>query len=162
MTHHPHTGKMNVEKAREMRDGHPRRRPSPFAPQPGTRKHRELRFDLIRPNQVAEAQRLLAGLEGMDVEPGEEAHTLSIWYELRDYTLEGLETALTKQGFHLDNSLYCKLLRAIVYYCEETQLRNMRVPERLIKKSHEVYSKAWEHHPHGDHDDTPPELRKEH
>jgi len=48
-----------------------------------------------------------------------------------------------------------------VYFCEETQMRNMRVPERLIKKSHLVYSKAWEHHPHGDRDDTPAELRQD-
>ncbi len=152
---------MTPEKARELRDGHPRCRPSPFAPQPGTRKHRELRFDRLRPQQVEEARKLLQGLDGMDVDTGEAPHSLSIWYELRDYSLEGLETALTRQGFHLDNSLYCKLVRAVVYFCEETQLRNMRVPERLIKKSHEVYSKAWEHHPHGDHDDTPVELRKE-
>ena len=69
--------------------------------------------------------------------------------------------ALVRQGFHLDNSMYSKLMRTVVYFCEETQMRNMRVPERLIKKSHEVYSKAWEHHPHGDHDETPPELRQE-
>jgi hypothetical protein len=155
------SGKMTPEKARELRDGHSRHRPSPFAPQPGTRKHRELRFDHIRPEQVDQARKLLAGLEGIEVDAGPEPHSLSLCYELRDYTLEGLETALTKQGFHLDNSIFSKLTRAVVYYCEETQLRNMRVPERLIKKSHEVYSKAWEHHPHGDHDDTPPELRKE-
>lgn len=155
------SGKMNPEKARELRDGHPRCRPSPFAPQPGTRKHRELRFDHIRPHQVEEVLRLLQGLEGIETEPGERPHSLSIWYELRDYTLEGLETALIRQGFHLDNSLYSKLMRAVVYFCEETQLRNMRVPERLIKKSHEVYSKAWDNRAHGDHDDTPVELRKE-
>ena len=161
MTHHSHHGKMNVEKARELRDGHVRERPSPFAPQPGTRKHRELRFDSQRPNQADIVQKLLGGLEGMIVEPGPRPDTLLIWYELKDYTLEGLEAALTKQGFLLDRSLYCKALRAVVYFCEETQLRNMRVPERLIKKSHEVYSKAWEHHLHGDHDDTPPDLRQD-
>jgi hypothetical protein len=55
--------------------------------------------------------------------------------------------------------MYSKLMRTVVYFCEETQMRNMRVPERLIKKSHEVYSKAWEHHPHGDHDETPPRTQ---
>jgi hypothetical protein len=88
-------------------------------------------------------------------------YSLSIWYEISDYSLEGLEAALVRQGFHLDQSVYSKMMRAVVYFCEETQMRNMRVPERLIKKSHEVYSKAWEHHPHGDHDETPPELRQE-
>ncbi len=95
----------------------------------------------------------------MEVDHGELPNTLSIWYDVGAYTLQGLEAALRKQGFHLSNKLYIKMVRALVYYCEETQLRNMRVPERLIKKSHEVYSKAWDHHLHGDHDETPPELR---
>lgn len=155
--------RMNPEKARELRDelrdGKVRKRPSAFVPQPGTRKHRELRFDQRYPEQVEEARKLLCGLEGMDVETGIEPHSLAIWYEISTYSLEGLEAALVRQGFRLDNSLYSNLMRRLVYFCEETQMRNMRVPERLIKKSHEVYSKAWENHPHGDHDETPPELR---
>jgi hypothetical protein len=47
----------------------------------------------------------------------------------------------------------------VLYFCEDTQMRNLRQPERLIKKSNEIYVKAWQHHPHGDHDDTPAELR---
>jgi rubrerythrin len=154
--------KMTPEKARQLRDGGSRRRPSPFAPQPGTRKHRELHFDPAKPEQVEEARKLLSGLEGMDVETGLAPHSLSIWYEVSVYTLEGLEAALKRQGFQLDNGVMSKISRAVVYFCEETQLRNMRVPERLIKKSHDIYSKAWEHHSHGDHDETPPEMRKEH
>lgn len=151
--------KMNPEKARQLRDGGSRPRPSPFAPQPGTRKHRELRFAPNHADQVAAVGKLLGGLENMDVEPGPGSHSLSIWYEISDYTLEGLETALRRQGFVLHDSLYCKVARALVYFCEETQLRNMRMPERLIKKSNEIYSKAWEKHRHGDHDETPPDLR---
>ena len=33
--------------------------------------------------------------------------------------------------------------------------------ERLIKQSNEVYIQAWDHHVHGDHDDTPLELREQ-
>ena len=157
--------KMNPEKARELRDekrdGKHRVRPAAFIPQPGTRKHRELRFDRLHPEQVEQARKLLAGLAGMEIDDGPAPFSLSIWYDISDYCLEGLEEALVRQGFHLDSSLYSKLMRALVYFCEETQMRNMRVPERLIKKSHEVYSKAWEHHPHGDHDETPAELRQE-
>ena len=95
----------------------------------------------------------------LTVQDGLLPNSLSVWYEISDYTLQGIETALVERGFHLENSLYCKLVRAVVYYCEETQLRNLTQPERLIKKSNEVYVQAWEHHPHGDHDDTPPDLR---
>jgi hypothetical protein len=131
-----------------------------FARQPGSVKHRELRFSKFPPGQADRAHKLLTGLDGLDVQPGPRANTILVRYEVTDYTFEGLENALICQGFHLDNTVYSKILRAIVYYCEDTQLHNLRSPERLIKKSNEVYSKVWDHHLHGDHDETPPELRE--
>ena len=154
-----HPGKMSPERARALRDAGRERRAA-FVPQPGTRKHREIRFSALRPGQVEQARAMLGIISGLEVESGLLPTSLSIWYEITEHSLQGLETALTDKGFHLDNSLYAKLVRAIVYFCEDTQLRNLRQPERLIKKSNEVYVKAWEHHPHGDHDDTPPELRE--
>jgi hypothetical protein len=154
--------RLNPERARLLRDKERGlSRSHPLAIQPGTRKHRDIRFDKIRPSQVEDAVELLSRLENMDAAPGTMNNSVSIWYEVSDYTLEGIENALISRGFHLENSLYCKLVRAVVYYCEATQLRNMKVPERLIKKSHEVYSQAWDHHAHGDHDDTPTDLREE-
>ncbi len=153
---------MDVERARHLRDKERGlNRPHTMSPQPGTRKHRELRFSKIRPGQIEQVFELLSGLDGLTVEPGSVPNGISVWYEITDYTMQGLEAALIDQGFHLSNTLYCKMVRALVYFVEETQLRNMRQPERLIKKSHEVYSKAWEQHPHGDHDDTPVELRQD-
>ncbi|MDD5248859.1 MAG: hypothetical protein PHY45_07735 [Rhodocyclaceae bacterium] len=153
---------MDVERARLMRDKERGlHRPHALAPQAGTRKHRELRFNKLRVWQVDQAKALLESLEHLDVAPGMLPNSLAVWYDITDYTMEGLEAALIAQGFHLENTLYCKMIRALVYFCEETQLRNMRQPERLLKKSNEIYSKAWEHHAHGDHDDTPPELRQD-
>lgn len=130
-------------------------------PHSGTRKQREILFDHARPGQIEQARQLLSGLEGLGVEPCHRPHALTVSYEITDYTLQSLETALIRQGFHLDNTLVHQLARAVTYFCEDTQLRNLRQPERLIKKSNEIYSKAWDRHPHGDHDDTPPELRHE-
>jgi hypothetical protein len=153
---------MDVERARLMRDKERGlHRPHPLSPQTGTRKHRELRFNKLRSWQVEQAKAMLAGLDRLEVAPGLLPNSISVWYEITDYTMEGLESALIAQGFHLENTLYCKMIRALVYFCEETQLRNMRQPERLIKKSNEIYSKAWDHHPHGDHDDTPVDLRQD-
>lgn len=153
---------MDVERARRMRDKERGlHRSHPLVPQSGTRKHRELRFNKLRPWQVEQARTLLASLERIDVVPGLLPNSLSVWYDVSDYTMEGLENALIERGFHLENTLYCKMIRALVYFCEDTQLRNMHQPERLIKKSNEIYSKAWDHHPHGDHDDTPVELRQD-
>ncbi|MBK7662306.1 MAG: hypothetical protein IPJ21_01915 [Sterolibacteriaceae bacterium] len=129
-------------------------------PTPGTFKRRELRFSTLPENQTQRALILLRGLDGLRVERIEGRRALRVSYDIFDYTLEGLEEALMQQGFHLDNSLFSKLTRALIRYCEQTQLHTLRSPQRLIKKSNEVYVKAWEHHLHGDHDDTPPELRE--
>jgi len=144
--------KQSVSEGQAVRTG--------FARQLSTTKQREIRFGKFPPGQAEKALALLAGLDGLAVQPGPRPNTVHIQYEVTDYTFEGIEAALADQGFHLDNTLYSKILRAIVYYCEDTQLCNLRSPERLIKKSSEVYVKVWDHHLHGDHDETPPELRE--
>lgn len=125
----------------------------------GIVKTREIRFKTFPPGQVAQAQRSLAALRGVRVEQGGDALSLVVHYSVLDFTLQLLDEALTNAGFHLDRSLLTRLHRALIYYVEETQVHNLRSPERLIKQSHEVYIQAYAHHPHGDHDDTPPDLR---
>ena len=155
-------GRMSVEKARQLRDVMRGKDHAALSdPHPGELKQREIRFDHTRPEQVEEARLLLSGLRALDVDLGHHDHSLTVYYDIREYTLQGLETALVRHGFQLDHSVVVQLGRAIVYFCEETQLRNMRQPERLIKKSNEIYSKAWDLHLHGDHDETPPDLRAE-
>lgn len=125
----------------------------------GVAKVREIRFKDLPPGQVVQAQRSLAALLGVTVEAGRDALSLVVHYNVLDYTLEALENALIDAGFHLDRPLLVRLHRALIYYVEETQVHNLRSPERLIKQSHEVYIHAYAAHPHGDRDDTPPELR---
>ena len=130
-------------------------------PQPGSVKQRELRFTRTPPGQAERAADLLSGLELLEVSRGRHPRAIHLRYDLVDYTCEGLERALRNLGFQLDNSLYCRVVRAFVYFTEATQLNNLKQPARLIKQSNQVYIKAWEHHPHGDHDDTPAELRED-
>lgn len=125
-----------------------------------TTKTRDIRFNATPADQAARAVQLLAGLEGLNVRATATPQAVTVRYDIAHFTLRGLEGALIAHGFHLDGSLYSKLLRALVHYCEDTQLRNLRSPQRLLKKSHEIYVKAYEHHPHGDHDEMPPELRE--
>ena len=94
------------------------------------------------------------------VEAGRDELTLVVHYNVLDFTLQLLDEALVNAGFHLDRSLLIRLHRALIYYVEDTQVHNLRSPERLIKQSHVVYIQAYAHHPHGDRDDTPPELRE--
>ncbi len=126
----------------------------------GIVKQRELRFKALPPGQVEQALAALRLLDGVQVERGAGALMLLVRYSVLDYSFEAIEDGLRDAGFALDNTLYMKLVRALVYFCEETQRHNLLSPERLLKQSNEVYIQAWHHHAHGDHDDAPPELRE--
>lgn len=125
------------------------------------RKERNLLFSKFPPGQVPEASDYLGKLEHLEVEAHVERRAVGVAYDLHEHSLQELEGALEDKGYHLDNTLMSKMMRALIYYVEETQLHNLDAPHRLLKKSqHEAYTHAWERHPHGDHDDTPPEWRE--
>jgi hypothetical protein len=128
---------------------------------PDAIRHRDLVFADDPPGQVERAYALLSGLDGLQVERGVDSSCLHVSYSLLDYSLETLELALIKQGFHLDNSTLTQIGRKLTYYREEVEYHNLNVPERHTKsRQSEIFVKAYEHHLHGDHDDTPPELRE--
>lgn len=122
-------------------------------------KSREIVFSVLPPNQCAQAWLLLDGLDGLEVRQFDSKCHILVTYSLTEYSLEALENALAAQGFHLDNSLFQKIRRALVYYSERVQLENLRAPEHLLK-SRKIFVEIYEHHPHGDHDDTPLEWRE--
>ena len=133
---------------------------TPHKPAP-IRKERNVQFSKFPPGQVPEAADFLRKLEHVDVEPQVERRMVEVAYDLYEHSLQELESALEDRGFHLDSTLMSKLMRALIYYVEETQLHNLEAPDRPLKKSqNEAYTNAWERHPHGDHDDTPPEWRE--
>ena len=125
------------------------------------KKHREILFSKFPPGQVPEAADDLKHLDEVEVAMKVEKRAVAVDYELQQHTLKELEAHLEDKGYHLDNALMSKLTRALIHYVEETQLHNLGAPDRLLKKSqNEAYTHAWEKHPHGDHDDTPPEWRE--
>lgn len=126
----------------------------------GLYKRREIRFAPYPPEQVQQALRSLRMVKGLRVTRADRRDGLVVSYSVLDHSFEMLEDALRDAGFHLDNTLYVKLVRAVVYFCEETQRHNLVSPERLLKKSNEVYVTVYDQHPHGDHDDTPLEFRE--
>jgi hypothetical protein len=121
-------------------------------------KLREIVFHELPDGQVERALVLLEGLEGLMVTVGPDGRTLLVRYSVCEYTLESLETALSSQGFHLDNSLLSKLRRAMAYFCENVQRQNVAANEPDIK-SQQAFMKVYERHLHGDRDDTPEEWR---
>lgn len=121
-------------------------------------KIREIVFHDLPPGQAEHALVLLEGLEGLVATVGSDGSRLLVRYHICEYTLEGLETALASQGFHLDNSLMSKLKRALAYFSESVQRRNVAADEPDIK-SQQAFTKVYERHLHGDRDDTPEEWR---
>lgn len=121
-------------------------------------KDREIVFHPLPPGQAERARLLLEGLDGLVVTSTADGCRLLVRYHVCEYTLEGLETALADQGFHLDNSLLTKLKRALAYFCESVQRRNVAANEPEIK-SQRAFMRVYERHLHGDRDDTPEEWR---
>lgn len=132
----------------------------PHKPAP-IRKERNVLFSKFPPGQVPEAASFLEQQDRLEAVPHVERRTVAVAYDLHDHCLEEIESTLEDRGFHLDNTLMSKMIRALIYYVEETQLHNLDAPDRPLKKSqNEAYTHAWERHLHGDHDDTPPEWRE--
>src|SRR5512143_962176 len=88
-------------------------------------KDREIVFHALPSGQAERALVLLKGLDGLAVTVGPDGRRLLVRYHVCEYTLEGLEGALADQGFHLDNTLFSKLKRALAYFCESVQRRNV-------------------------------------
>ena len=118
-------------------------------------KQRVLVFADEPANQLEQAFLLLSGLDDLQVENGPTSNSLLIRYSVEHYSLEGLEKALLKEGFIFNYGWLNKLKNGFIHYCEDVQYHNLKSPEpRTKNNTQEVFVKAYEHHPHGDHDYT--------
>lgn len=124
-------------------------------------KERLLFFSEEPANQLFSVYLLLVGLDNFHVEMGPYPNSLLIRYSIQHYSLEALEKALIREGFRLQSSLLGNIKKQMIYYCEDVQYHNLKTPEpRTKNNSQEIFVKAYELHPHGNHDDTPKELRE--
>jgi hypothetical protein len=124
-------------------------------------KQRVLVFRNDPDNQLDQAYLLLSGLENFHVERAAQPNSLLIRYSIQHYSLEALEKALAREGFRLEAGLVDRIKKQLIHYCEDVQYHNLKTPEpRTKNNSQEIFVKAYEHHPHGNHDDTPKELRE--
>ena len=124
-------------------------------------KQRVLVFSHDPANQLDQAYLLLSGLENFHVEKAAQPNSLLVRYSIQHYSLEALEKALSREGFRLEAGLLDRLKKQLIHYCEDVQYHNLKTPEpRTKNNSQEIFVKAYEHHPHGNHDDTPKELRE--
>lgn len=124
-------------------------------------KCRELVFTDQPRGQAERAYELLSGLDDLEVERGNHANCLRIRYSLADYSLEGIEQALVEEGFHMEDGPLNHIERKLIHYREAVEFHNLNVPQwRAAWRDREIFARAYEHHLHGDHDDTPQELRE--
>lgn len=120
----------------------------------------ELFFTTEPAGQADRAFALLQGLEGLQLERGSQPNSLCVSYSLVDYSLEGLERALMQEGFCFADGLLQRISKTLVHYSEDVQYHNLNVPERTTKQpEREIFVKIYQQRPHGDHDDTPLDLR---
>lgn len=123
-------------------------------------KVREIIFTHTSSGEVEQAYLLLFGLEHCKVERCSNPAALKISYNLRHYTLEGLETALAEEGFMLDDSLLHNIGRKVIYYCEDTTCHNLDIPTHPTKKNEQKVFVNTAVSDGDNHADAPPHLRE--
>lgn len=89
-----------------------------------------------------------------------DARRLLVSYSLSQHTLADalalLAHAQLATAANAVQQWHCKLL----CFSETVQRANLTIPALDSKRWH-AYSQVYQHQPHGDHDDTPEELRHE-
>ena len=124
-------------------------------------KRRELLFTAEPAFQVDRALAILSGLPKLKASRADKPHALEVSYNLKDYTLAGLELALEQEGFVFDRSFLHQMDRNIIYYCEDTGRHNMEIKSHVTKKNEkEVFVEVSGQHMHHEHAVIPPELRE--
>ena len=87
-------------------------------------------------------------------------HRLVVSYALPEHTLERAVALVAPHGLLPPaGSLQAWHLKLILF-AEGVQLSNLDTPVPDTK-GRQAFSRIYQHHPHGDHDDTPEELRRE-
>ncbi|MFC7419741.1 hypothetical protein ACFQNF_07585 [Iodobacter arcticus] len=122
-------------------------------------KHHDIYLYPLPTDQAEQAACYLKDTLEISVQYSNSTHRISVYYALTEHTLKSIEAYLKQAGFHLDESILSKIKRALAHYCEDIERSNLEIPVHNIK-SRDVFVKVWGNHPHGDHDETPEELRR--
>ncbi|MCK5263035.1 MAG: hypothetical protein KAJ92_05080, partial [Gammaproteobacteria bacterium] len=83
-------------------------------------KDREIRFkhSLTKTDQAEKAVRLLIDVTGIELAVPVRPNILQVHYDVREITLQILESALVDVGFTLHNSIAIRVKRELIAYCE--------------------------------------------
>lgn len=124
-------------------------------------KQREILFSPMHPdpNQAQSAMLILGDLQGIERIDILQPTRLLVCYHLQLQTLAGIEALLRELGFHLDNSLLCKLKRALYYYTDDTERANLGCADGHCKNTRDVFVQHYQKRPHGCRDLRPAHWR---
>ncbi len=124
-------------------------------------KQREIRFCTFNPTAepARDAAQLLLDAPGIETVQALTRDSLHIHYRLYQISLQIIEESLAELGFHLDNSLLGRMRRALIYYCEETELANMGRSHDKANVTLDIFINCYQQHPHGCRDCRPKHLR---
>lgn len=124
-------------------------------------KQREIRFCHLHPDpdQARSALLLLSDAEGIISVQFIDELCLSVSYDVRTLTLQTIEDALTRIGYHLDNRLLTRMKRALYAYSEDTQRDNLGGLAETSNRT-TVFIKRYSNYQHGCRDKRPEHWRK--
>lgn len=123
-------------------------------------KHREIRFCRLHPDaeQAHSASLILSDVEGIHRLHPHEPHILHVSYDITLISLSAIEGGLLDLGFHLDNTLLVKLMRALHYYTEEAEKANIGCPDGGCADK-QVFINRYQRLRHGCRDRRPEHWR---
>lgn len=124
-------------------------------------KQHEIHFRNVDPaaNDARETLRLLMGVSGIADIRALTPQCIQVRYDLRQISLQVIETALSEVGYHLDNSLLSKIKRALFYYTEETQLVNWGYQHDQASSTLDIFVSCYHQRQHGCRDQRPEYMR---
>ncbi len=125
-------------------------------------KHREICFNRLHPDphQAQTVMLLLSDIDGILGVRLVESERVQVSYDLSRLSLKIIEEALIELGFHLDNSLFNKLMRALHYYSEEAQCANLGCHRGDGNHPLDIFIQRYQHLPHGCRDNRPEHWRR--
>jgi len=125
-------------------------------------KHREICFNRLHPDphQAQTVMLLLSDIDGILGVRLVESERVQVSYDLSRLSLKIIEEALIELGFHLDNSLFNKLMRALHYYSEEAQCANLGCHRGDGNHTLDIFIQRYQHLPHGCRDNRPEHWRR--
>ncbi|MEQ6291645.1 hypothetical protein ACFPAG_13620 [Vogesella sp. GCM10023246] len=122
--------------------------------------HKCRTLHLADAQQVERAALFLRQQFGLQVLALPQQSRLVLHYQLPQHSLAQLLPALAAAGIPLAGSWWQRAHCRLIGYSEQVQLDNLDDTPGSARVR-EVFCQLYQQHPHGDHDDTPEELRLE-